>query len=62
MKGEDHPLRKLTEEQVIEIRRRYVSGVNQYNPSNRRELAEEFGINPTHVWQVYARKVWKHIT
>lgn len=60
-KGELHGMAKLTEEQVIDIRNRYISGVNQSNPSNRRELAEEFGISPNHVWQVKKGKVWKHL-
>ena len=60
-KGEKHGMSKLTQEQIIDIRQRYVGGVNQFNPSNRRKLAEEFGIKPNHVWQIYTRKVWKHI-
>lgn len=59
--GEDHGMAKLTEDDVKEIRRRYIGGVNQFNPSNRRELAKEFGSAPAHVWQIYARKVWTHI-
>jgi hypothetical protein len=59
--GESHGMAKLTEEQVIDIRSRYISGVNKYNPSNRQELAEEFNITPNHVWQVKKGNVWKHL-
>ncbi len=50
---------KLTEAQVLEIRRRY-KWVRR-NLSNAKELAREFGISAVHVTVLVSRKQWGHI-
>lgn len=55
-RGERNPLSKLTDEQVIEIRRRYrFRGPTQ-------KLAAEFGINKTTLVRVARGISWKHVT
>jgi len=61
LKGEQHGMSKLTEKQVIDIRHRYVAGVNAFYRSNKDELAKEFGISPNHIWQICKGRVWKHL-
>ena len=46
--------RKLTSQQVKEIRRRYANGW-----SSQRALAVEFGITQSTVWSIIHRKVWQ---
>lgn len=48
-----HPMAKLTEEQVAEIRRRYTAGgVTQY------ELAPEYGVSQAHLSKIVRKKSW----
>lgn len=49
--GASHPNGKLTDEQVTEIRLRYIKG-NRWHPGNSDELAGEFGISRDYVNQV----------
>jgi hypothetical protein len=53
--GERNGLAKLTEANIIEIRRRYTcrKGVAK--------LAQEFGIRPESLWRIANRKAWQHI-
>lgn len=53
--GSAHKRSKLTEEQVLEIRRRYSSGGDSAG------LAKEFGIDKSNVWLIVTRKAWKHV-
>lgn len=46
--GEENPNAVLTDKQVEEIRNRYVKG-NRWRPSNREELAKEYGISKHYV-------------
>jgi hypothetical protein len=51
--GERHPMARLTETQVAEIRARYAAGgVTQY------ELAPEYGISQAHLSKVVSGKNW----
>ena len=50
------PRAKLTVGAVTEIRTRYASG-----SSTGRQLAKEFGVNPTHISNIVHRRYWKHI-
>lgn len=50
--GERHPLAKLTDDQVRDIRS---------SPRLQRELAEEYGIHQSHVSMIRSRRAWKHI-
>jgi hypothetical protein len=54
-RGERCHAAKLTEGQVIEIRRRYDAG------DKRMEMAREFGVDYTLIWQIGKRKAWKHV-
>lgn len=51
VRGEDHPLSKLTEEDVLEIRT--LTGIQ-----TQRELAERFNVSITAVHHVQTRKNW----
>lgn len=54
--GEANPAARLTEPQVIEIRRRYdAGGVTQ------KELAEEFGMSQPLIGQIVRRVAWKTV-
>lgn len=53
--GELCPLHKLTNEQVLEIRRLCKSGLTN------KAIAKRFKIDKTHVYQIKAFRIWKHI-
>lgn len=53
-KGEKHGRAKLTEADVREIRRRAAF-------TNDFKLSRMFGVSPTHIADVVARKFWKHV-
>src|SRR3990172_2006040 len=54
-KGSEHGCAKLTQELVIEIRRRREAG------EKKGPLAEEFGISPQHVCSLWKQRTWKHL-
>lgn len=54
-KGERHPQSKLTEKQVLEIRK-YPS-----DEKTRLRLAKRFKISRTHVFSIQTRRCWAHI-
>jgi hypothetical protein len=58
--GVDHAKSKLTEEQVLEIRRRAIRG-NRYYTGNKRELAKEFGVAYTTITAIVRGICWNHI-
>jgi DNA invertase Pin-like site-specific DNA recombinase len=52
--GSRSPHARITEEQVVEMRRRYAAGdVTQH------ELAEEFGVNQTTISRIIHLRRWK---
>lgn len=55
LRGVDHKMSKLTEEQVLEIRRRYRQGDDSV------ALAKEYGIDKSNVWMIATKKTWKHL-
>jgi hypothetical protein len=55
MRGERYGLAKLKSEHITEIRRQFAAGVR------RRDIAAQFGITCTHVYQVAKRRNWAHI-
>jgi len=55
-KGELHSCAKLSNEQVIEIRAKYIKGVY-----GTYRLAKEYGISNTHAKDIVHRKTWKHL-
>lgn len=54
--GEQHQDAKLTDAQVIEIRARYASGT-----AGQEQLAAEYGVSPSAIWQVVTGRKWKHL-
>lgn len=54
--GEDHPCHKLTEVEVIEIRRLYAGGGYSY-----RDLTTMFNVSVGTVSNIINFKVWRHI-
>ena len=55
VRGESHGGAKLTEEKVIEIRRRHGDG------EAVKALAAEFGVSSSTVSNIIARRIWKHV-
>lgn len=56
LRGEDQPNSKLTEKQVIEIRRLYETGDYTY-----RSLGARFNVHKTTIQGIIKRRAWKHI-
>ena len=54
--GENHPHRKLTWEQVVEIRERYSKGEKQH------KLAKEFGVRQDNISLIVNNKIWQTAT
>jgi hypothetical protein len=55
-RGEAAGLARLTEQQVLEIRRRWRAGERQI------DLAKEFGVRQTNVSAIVTRATWKHLS
>jgi len=56
LRGKDHPMVKITEDVVREIRSRYaVGGIMQ------KELAKIYGITQSNVSVIVLRRTWKHL-
>lgn len=53
--GEDNPMAKLTVEDIQQIRALRQAGVD------RREVAAQFAVNPSHIWSIWAGKRWAHV-
>ncbi len=54
--GEEHPMRKLTESQVREIRR-----LNAEEKLRFRDIAERFGVSDTLIRLIVKRQIWKGV-
>jgi hypothetical protein len=54
--GEAHPVAKLTDAIVREIRRRYAAG-----EGDSVSMAREFGVWQSTIYNVITRKTWKHV-
>lgn len=55
-RGEAHNQAKLTEVDVKEIRTRRAQG------DSRKQLAKDYNVDPTLIWLIVRRKIWKHVT
>ncbi len=55
LKGEDHPAALVTEEQVLEIRRRYDRG------DVRVKIARDYGMSYQGIYSIGTRVTWKHV-
>ena len=53
--GETNPTSKLTDAQVIEIRRAYIAG------DHRDAIAERYGLSPLSIPDLVSGKSWKHL-
>jgi predicted XRE-type DNA-binding protein len=56
LRGEDSPPSKLKENEVIEIRKLWESGIY-----SQREISEMFGISASNVWKIVNNLTWTHI-
>lgn len=56
LKGENHPRAKLTEAQVVEIRKLYKSGKHTH-----RGLSERFGVAFSQIRGIVTYATWKHV-
>ena len=54
--GEKHPGVKLTEAQVLEIRKLYATGEYSHN-----DLGKKYNVHRTNIYRIINRKTWKHI-
>ncbi len=57
LRGERHPLSKLTEEQIIEIRNDKLT--KPY--LTHRDLATKYGVGKTLIANILHRRTWKHV-
>lgn len=55
-RGEQNNLSKLTEKQVIEIRKRYIS-----EKITHRKLASEYGVTHSTIGDIIRKNIWSHI-
>lgn len=55
-RGEDHPQRKLSEKQIVEIR-------NKYNPRKYStiKLGKEYGVHTATIQDIISGRSWKHL-
>ncbi|MFF5045692.1 hypothetical protein [[Kitasatospora] papulosa] len=58
--GEVHGTAKLTEQQVLDIRRDYVRG-RPHRAGNKVALAQEYRVSHQTITSIVTRMTWKHI-
>jgi hypothetical protein len=56
-KGEQHGMVKLSEDDVVEIRRRVAAG--EYE--NQTKLGKEFGVSNQLISRIASRGIWAHV-
>ncbi len=61
VQAENNGRAQLTNDQVREIRKRYRPYVNNHKPSNRRELAKEFGVTANIITCIVKGKTWRTV-
>ena len=60
--GEEHGMAKLTNEDVLTIRKLYAGGITDFNNKySQRELAKMYGVKQSTIWGILHRKNWSHI-
>jgi hypothetical protein len=57
-RGIEHPNSKLTEEQVMEIRKTYIKGSSNFN---QRTLAEKYNVTRKCISKIIEYKTWNHL-
>ncbi|WP_411092314.1 hypothetical protein [Streptomyces sp. 049-1] len=60
-RGEGTGTATLTEAAVREIRRTYRPWMSRTDPGNRGQLARRFGVHPTTINNIVARRSWTHV-
>lgn len=61
-KGEEHNMAKLSNEDVLTIRKLYAGGITDFNNKySQRELAKMYGVKQSTIWGILHRKNWSHI-
>ena len=61
-KGEEHNMAKLTNEDVLTIRKLYAGGITDSGKKySQRELARMYGLRQSTIWGILHRKNWSHI-
>ena len=55
-RGENHWRTKFTEEDIVEIRRKYREGV-----ASQSAMAAQYGVDPSTISDIVRRKLWGHI-
>ncbi|MCK9568765.1 HNH endonuclease [Candidatus Pacearchaeota archaeon] len=58
--GSKNPMAKLTENDVLEIRRRYIKG-NRRGPNSSYALALEFGVRQSWIRTIAYKRRWTHV-
>ena len=61
VQAENNGMALLTNEQVLEIRKKYKPYVNNHDPSNQRQLAAEYGVATYVIALIGKRKTWRSI-
>lgn len=56
-KGEEHGMSKLTDDKVIQIRRRYQTENKTYS-----DLSKDYGVSATMIGDIVSGHCWKHLT
>ena len=56
LRGEAHPMHKLTEEQVLQIRELYKIGHRNINV-----IARNYGVSPANIKKIVTNETWKHM-
>jgi hypothetical protein len=56
MKGDAHPMHKLTAEEVAEIRSEYASMEHK----NQSALARKYGVSQGQIWSILNNRNWRH--
>lgn len=52
---------KLDEKDVLDIRKKYVKGINQYNPGTGKHLRDKYKISNTHLIRIVDGVLWKQV-
>ena len=56
LRGESHPMHKLTEEQILQIRELYKVGHRNINV-----IARNYKVSPANIKKIVTNKTWTHM-
>lgn len=60
-RGEKHSMAKLTAEQVRQIRREYVRGVDGINRGNKAVIMAKYGVSTHTIKAICSGRLWRHV-